>query len=148
VAGPGGRGGATDGTISVVALGDEKYILLTTFRRDGTPVATPVWAVALDDGAIGFWTSSGSGKAKRLAHTARVTVQPCDARGRVRQGTAAVDATARLVTGSEYDAIRERVRAKYGFATKITKALGTVVGIVRRKRIPYGDRGVVITLTP
>ena len=58
-----------------VALADEKYILLTTFRRDGTPVATPVWAVPLDDGKIGFWTSSGSGKAKRLAHTERVTVQ-------------------------------------------------------------------------
>ncbi|MGO9322720.1 MAG: PPOX class F420-dependent oxidoreductase [Solirubrobacteraceae bacterium] len=132
-----------------MSLGDEKYILLTTFRRDGTPVATPVWATNLDDGAIGFWTSSGSGKAKRLAHTPRVTVQPCDARGRVKEGTTAVDATARLVTGSELEAIRERVIAKYGSTTtKITKALGTIVGIARGKRIPYGDRGVVITLTP
>ena len=128
-----------------VALGDEKYILLTTFRRDGTPVSTPVWAVSLDDGAVGFWTSSGSGKAKRLAHTARVTVQPCDARGRVREGTEAIDATARLVTGSELEAIKKRVVAKYGFQTKITKALGTIAGIARGKRIPYGDRGVVIT---
>ena len=53
-------------------LDDEKYILLTTFRRDGTPVSTPVWAVDLGDARIGFWTSSGSGKAKRLAHTDRV----------------------------------------------------------------------------
>jgi len=128
-----------------VALSDEKYILLTRFKRDGTSVATPVWAVKLDGGAIGFWTSSGSGKAKRLAHTARVTVQPCDARGRVKAGTTAVDATARLVTGSEFEAIRERVVAKYGFQTKITKALGTIGGVVRGKRIPYGDRGVVIT---
>ena len=130
-----------------MALGDEKYILLTTFRRDGTPVATPVWAVKLDDDTVGFWTSSGSGKAKRLAHTARVTVQPCDARGRVKQGSAVTDATARLVTGSEFEAIRERVVAKYGAMTKITKALGTLAGIARRKRIPYGDRGVVITPT-
>ncbi len=128
-----------------MALADERYILLTTFKRDGTPVATPVWAVKLDDGAIGFWTSSGSGKAKRLAHTERVTVQPCDARGRVKAGTTAVDATARLVAGSEFEAIRERVVAKYGFQTKITKALGTIAGVLRGKRIPYGDRGVVIT---
>ncbi len=128
-----------------MALADEKYILLTTFKRDGTAVSTPVWAVQLDDGAIGFWTSSGSGKAKRLAHTERVTVQPCDARGRAKDGTTAVDATARLVTGSELEAIRERVKAKYGFQTKITKALGTMVGTLRGKRIPYGDRGVVIT---
>ncbi len=128
-----------------MALSDEKYILLTTFRRDGTPVSTPVWAVDLGEDTIGFWTSSGSGKSKRLAHTSRVTVQPCDARGRVRDGTAPVDATARVVTGSEYDTIRERVKAKYGVMTKFTKALGTIGGVVRGKRIPYGDRGVIIT---
>lgn len=128
-----------------MALGDEKYILLTTFHRNGTPVATPVWAVPLDQAAIGFWTSSGSGKVKRLAHTARVTVQPCDGRGHVKSGTQPVDATARVVTGAEFGAIQEKVRAKYGFMTKFTKLLNTIGGIVKRKRIPYGDVGVVIT---
>ena len=129
-----------------MSLGDEKYILLTTFRRDGTAVATPVWAVPLDDGRVGFWTSSGSGKAKRLAHTERVTVQPCDARGRAKEGTKPVDATAKVVSGADLDAIRAKVEAKYGFMTKITKLLGQLGGIVKRNRIPYGDRGVVITL--
>ena len=131
-----------------MALDDEKYILLTTFRRDRTPVATPVWVVGLDGGRLGFWTSSGSGKAKRLAHTERVTVSPCDARGRVRANAGVVDATARLVTGSELEEIRQRVVAKYGVMTKFTKLLGTLIGILRGKRIPYGDRGVVITPTP
>jgi uncharacterized protein len=130
-----------------VALSDEKYISLTTFRRDGTPVATPVWVVKLDDDRIGFWTSSGSGKAKRLAHTADVTVAPCDARGRVRPGAAAVDATARLVSGDELEEIRGRIVSKYGVMTKFTKLLATIVGALRGKRIPYGDRGVVVTLT-
>ena len=129
-----------------MALADEKYLLLTTFRRNGTPVSSPVWAAALVGGSIGFWTSSGSGKAKRLAHTDRVTVQPCDARGRPKPGTDAMPATARLVTGAELDAIRQKIVAKYGFMTKVTKLLGQVGGIVKRKRIPYGDRGVVITL--
>ena len=128
-----------------MGLSDEKYLLFTTYRRSGTPVATPVWAVPLDDGRIGFWTSSGSGKAKRLAHTSRVTVQPCNARGRARAGTQPVEATAHLVTGPEFDVIREKVVAKYGFMTKITKMLGTLGGLIQRKRIPYGDRGVVIT---
>ena len=131
-----------------MALDDEKYILLTTFRRDGTPVATPVWVVGLDGGRLGFWTSSGSGKAKRLAHTERVTVSPCDARGRVRANAGVVAATARLVTGSELEEIRKRVVAKYGVMTKFTKLLGTLIGMLRGKRIPYGDRGVVITPTP
>jgi uncharacterized protein len=128
-----------------MTLSDEKYLLLTTFRRDGTPVSTPVWAVPLDGGQVGFWTSSGSGKAKRLGHTDRVTAQPCDARGKVKKGTEAVPATARLVTGSELDAIRQKVIAKYGFMTKVTKALQTIGGTLKGKRIPYGDRGVVIT---
>ena len=122
-------------------------MLLTTFRRGGEPVSTPVWVVALDGDEVAFWTSSGSGKAKRLAHTARVTVQPCDARGRVTPGTTPIDATARLVTGDELEAIRARVVAKYGFATKITKVVGTLIGVLRGKRIPYGDRGVVVTPT-
>ena len=129
-----------------MSLADEKYLALTTFKRDGTPVTTPVWATALDDGKIGFWTSSSSGKAKRLAHTSKVTVQPCDARGRVKAGTAATDATAVVVTGPELEAIRVKVKAKYGFMTQITKFLAKVGGFVKRKKQPYGDRGIVITL--
>jgi PPOX class probable F420-dependent enzyme len=128
-----------------VPLSDEKYILFTTFRRNGDPVATPVWVVPLEAGRLGFWTSSGSGKAKRLAHTPRVTVQPCDGRGRVKPGTEPVEATARVVSGSDLAPIRERVVAKYGFQTKLTKLLGTIGGIAKGKRIPYGDRGVIIT---
>jgi uncharacterized protein len=128
-----------------MALQDEKYLLLTTHRRNGTPVPTPVWAVPLDDGKIGFWTSSGSGKAKRLAHTAKVTVQPCDGRGKIKPGTSPTEATAVVVQGAELEAIRAKVRAKYGFMAKITKLLNTIGGIVKRNRIPYGDRGVVIT---
>src|SRR5271155_577828 len=109
-----------------MALFDAKYILLTTYRRDGTPVATPVWSVPLEEGKVGFWTSSGSGKAKRLTHTDRVTVQPCNARGHVKEGTQPIEATARLVTGSELDVIQGKVKAKYGVTTHVTKLLGTL----------------------
>jgi PPOX class probable F420-dependent enzyme len=129
-----------------MGLADQKYMLFTTFRRNGNPVSTPVWVVNLGEHEVGFWTSSGSGKAKRLAHTSRVTVQPCNGRGVVKGGTEPVAATARLVTGSDLDAIRQRVVAKYGFTTRVTKALGTIGGILRGKRIPYGDRGVIVSL--
>ena len=133
-------------TVVRMTIADEKYVLLTTFRRDGTPVPSPVWNVDLGDNTIGFWTSSGSGKAKRIAHTDRVTVQACDARGTVKPGSSSIEGTARLVIGPDLDEIRAKVVAKYGFMTKVTKLLGTLGGIVKRNRIPYGDRGVVITL--
>ena len=129
-----------------MTLGDEKYLALTTFKRDGTPVTTAVWAAPIDDNKIGFWTSSGSGKAKRLAHTSKVTVQPCDSRGRVKEGTTPTEATAELVTGPQLEGISSKIRAKYGFMCKFTQFLAKVGGIVKRKQIPYGDRGVLITL--
>jgi PPOX class probable F420-dependent enzyme len=130
-----------------MALSDEKYMLLTTFRRDGTPVSSPVWVVPLDGGSVGFYTSSESGKAKRLAHTAKVTVQPCDARGRPKAGSATVEGTARVVTGPELEAIRAKIVAKYGVMTKIAGFFNTIAGAIKRKRVPYADRGVVISLT-
>lgn len=131
-----------------MAIGpEETYVLFTTFKRDGTGVATPVWWVDMGDGTFGFWTSSASGKAKRLAHTSRVTVQPCNQRGVIKPGTSPEEATARLVTGAEHDAIRQRVIAKYGFWTKVTKALAKLAMLARGKpSYPYGDRGVIVTL--
>lgn len=120
-------------------------MLLTTFRRDGTPVSTPVWVTPYDGDSVAFWTSSGSGKAKRLAHTSRVTVQPCDARGRVKAGTSPIDATANVVQGEELARIQDRVKAKYGVQTKVTKALAVVGGRLKGNRIPYGDCGVIVT---
>lgn len=129
-----------------MGIADEKYVLFTTFKRDGTPVATPVWVAPLDSGDFGFWTSSGTGKAKRLAHTSRVLVQPSDGRGKVKPGSEQVEATARLVSGDEMAEIERKIVAKYGLMTKVTKALGTIGGIVKRKRIPYADRGVIVTV--
>jgi hypothetical protein len=103
--------------------------------------------VELDTNTFGFWTSSESGKAKRLAHSSRVTVQPCNARGLPRPGISATEASARLVEGEEYQQIHAKVVAKYGLIMKFTKFLGTVGGILKGKRIHYGDRAVVVSLS-
>jgi uncharacterized protein len=58
-----------------------KYIQLTTFRRDGTAVSTPVHVVASADEAF-FRTWDVSGKAKRLRHTPAVQIAPATSRGR------------------------------------------------------------------
>jgi PPOX class probable F420-dependent enzyme len=130
-----------------MAITDERYVLLTSFKRDGTPVKTPVWIVDMGGGKAGFWTTSDTGKVKRLAHTPRVTLQPCNARGRVNPGSSAVDATATVVTGAELEAIHERVVAKYGVWTKLTHVMYKLMGFTRGKNLPYADRGVVITLS-
>lgn len=64
-------------------LAAEKYALLTTFRRDGAAVGTPVHLVAEDNGETAYFrTWDTTGKVKRLRHTTRVEVAPCNFRGR------------------------------------------------------------------
>ena len=86
-----------------MGLANEKYMSLTTYRKVGTPVSSPVWVVDLGDDKIGFYTSSGSGKAKRLAHTSKVIVQASDSRGRVKDGSEPIEATAEVVSGEQLD---------------------------------------------
>ncbi|HZC12489.1 MAG TPA: PPOX class F420-dependent oxidoreductase [Thermoleophilaceae bacterium] len=62
------------------ALRDTKTILLTTYRRDGTPVATPV-SIAFDGEHAFFRTWHTAGKAKRLRRNAEVEVAPSTFRG-------------------------------------------------------------------
>ena len=57
-----------------MALSAEKYIRVTTFKKDGTEVSTPTWVVALDDGKLGFYTLLTFGKAKRLKNNPKVVV--------------------------------------------------------------------------
>lgn len=119
-----------------MALADEKYLALTTFRKSGDAVTTPVWTVGLDNGDLGFWTSSASGKVKRLKHTDRVVVQPSDARGRVTEGTEPVSATATLSMTPEPEIV-DKVKVKYGLMTKVTKLLAKLAHPI--KTLPYAD---------
>ena len=60
-----------------------KYLSLTTYRRDGTSVATPVW-FAEDGGRLYVVTPARSHKARRLRRNPSATVAPCNARGIVK----------------------------------------------------------------
>jgi PPOX class probable F420-dependent enzyme len=136
-----------------VALADEKYVSFTTYRRNGTPVATPVWwvSIAAEGGAerFGFWTSSATGKVKRLRTDPKVLVQPSDGRGRVKPGTSPVGATAELVTeGPDFEAVTAAVKAEHGVLTSITRFLAKANGFIKRKAIPYADVCVVVVPDP
>ena len=96
----------------MAGLPHSTYVSLTTFRRTGEPVPTPVWA-APDGDSLVVWTRADSGKVKRLRHTSRVTVAPCDIRGRVRGP--AVEATAGFVDRAEWPSALAALRRAYGW---------------------------------
>jgi uncharacterized protein len=131
-----------------MALADETYMAITTYKRDGTPVSTPVWvAPAGTPGEVCFTTGVDSGKVKRLRHTARVTVQPSDVRGTPKPGTEPVEARARIVEGEAFEPVRAAIDEKYGVKAK---AIDGVLGVTRRLRGdgPMVRCGVVVTLPP
>lgn len=129
-----------------MVLSDEKAISVTTFRKSGDAVATPVWVVPVDGGRIGFWTSSTSGKAKRIRNNPSVQVVACSQRGIVAPGATPVAGTARLVTsGPEFDAVQAAVKAKYGFQVSVSKVFNTIGARIKGRNQPYGDTVVVIT---
>jgi uncharacterized protein len=68
-------------TGSPQAIPPSKRTLLVTYRRDGRPVATPVWAAA-DDGRFYVRSERAAGKVKRLRRDSRVLLAPCTVRGR------------------------------------------------------------------
>lgn len=107
-----------------------KYIRLTTFRRNGTPVSTPVWFV-IDGDHLLVYTGSATGKAKRLRHTSRVLVAPSDARGNPKGEE--VEATARFLPNSELPRLEGLLNRRYGFMRTIFSAVRDIGMRLRRQ---------------
>lgn len=78
--------------------GSSHTVLLTSFRRNGQGVGTPVGMKARD-GKLYFMTSASTWKAKRLAHTPRVRLALCTFKGQMLSPT--VEGVARQLTGFE-----------------------------------------------
>jgi len=115
----------------LLALGDEQYVLVTTTRRSGVEVPTPVW-VAREGDALIVTTGADSGKVKRILHTPEVTVQACDRAGRPHDGAPVIVARASVL---DDDGARARLDDifldKYGAQYRAIRALGRVRGRAR-----------------
>lgn len=112
----------------VVALADEQYVLLTTTRRSGVAVPTPVW-VARHDDALLVTTGAEAGKVKRVRHTPRVTLQACDRVGRPLDGAPVIEALASVHDDDESRAhLDAALSSKYGVQYAAIRAMGRLRG--------------------
>jgi len=91
----------------------QKYVSLTTFRKTGAGVATPVW-FGEEDGKLYVMTRSDMGKTKRIRNNPQVRVAPCTIRGRVTGAEFA--ATARILPPEEHARARQPINRKYWMA--------------------------------
>jgi uncharacterized protein len=92
------------------ALQGRKYIALTTFRKNGVGVATPVW-FAESDQKLYLFTNPRSGKVKRIRTNAKVKIAPSTMRGKVIGPEVA--GKARFLDGQERAQARKVLERKY-----------------------------------
>lgn len=124
---------------SLDKLGSGKFLLITSYRKNGTGVATPVWVVR-DGEALGAWTPADSWKVKRIRNRADVLVGPCDARGNPTGDQ--IPATAEVLDAAGTAHYRQLIARKYGILGRLT-LFGS-----RLRRGESGTVGIRITLAP
>lgn len=118
-------------TVTLSEIGAAKYVLLTTFRKDGSGVPTPLWA-AMDGDRMLVWTETKSWKVKRIGRDPHVTVGVCDLRGNPKGPQ--IDATAVVLDDAGTDQARAAIARKYGI-------LGWIA--VKGSLLRRGRRGTV-----
>jgi uncharacterized protein len=106
-------------------LAKKRNVVVTTYKRDGSAVATPVNVVVIGEHAY-FRTWSTSGKAKRLRRDSRVAIAPSTARGKPTGPP--ISARARLLGPDEVPTVRQALSKKYPILQ------GRLVPLVHRLR--------------
>jgi PPOX class probable F420-dependent enzyme len=91
-------------------LQNKQYISLTTFRKTGVPVSTPVW-FAEHDGKLYVFTNPKSGKVKRIRNNPQVRIAPSTIRGRVTGPE--FSARAKILPPEEWPRARRIMEEKY-----------------------------------
>ena len=119
---------------TAIPFADAKYVNLRSFKRDGSPIDTPVWFALVDDRIVIF-TDGTSYKVKRVRRNPKVELARCDARGGllgpwVPGHCRVVEGEPELVRRS-YDALN----AKYGWLMRVLTVFSTLAGRVKRRLI-------------
>jgi PPOX class probable F420-dependent enzyme len=103
-----------------------KYVLLTTFTKDGRPKPTPIWVAPDGGGRLLVITEADSWKVKRIRNTPRVTLAVCDLRGTPKSEP--VDATAIILDKSETETVYRAIGKRYGIVGKVFNAYSKLRG--------------------
>ena len=121
-----------------------KYLSLTTFKRDGTGMATPVWFVA-EASTILVVTGAESHKARRIHRNPAVTVAECTASGRLR--SAPVPARAQILPCHQAPRAQQLMARKYWLDRIVILPVYRAVQTIRHGRRRHTE-SVVLVITP
>ena len=96
---------------------DQKYINLETYKKDGTPIRTPVWFV-IDKEIIYIITRDSTGKVKRLKNNQDVQIVSCSFKGEPKNEW--VKGKTEMITGEEADKAIKLRKKKYGMFVRLS----------------------------
>ena len=115
-------------------LGDEKFVSLTTFKRNGDAIAAPMWIVP-DGNALLAWTPADAWKVKRIRHDPRVRLAACGRMGRVPAGQPVFDGTAEVITDpGEVARAESIIKRKYRLTFRVVTLIETIAARGRKPR--------------
>jgi len=120
-----------------------RYLSLTSFRRDGSGVATPVWFV-IEDGRLLVSTDADSFKVRRIRRNPAVEVAPCSAGGRPKAEP--VRGRAELLPSEALAHVDELLARKYRVARIVVLPVYRLVQRLRGKRSSGTE--TVLAITP
>ncbi|MGA9161344.1 MAG: PPOX class F420-dependent oxidoreductase [Actinomycetota bacterium] len=120
-----------------------KYLSVTSFRRDATGVATPVWFVSEGDRLLAM-TAEGSGKVKRIRRNPSVTVAASSMRGRLH-GTP-IPAHAELMPSTEVERVKRLMGRKYRFDLLFIKPIRAIQSMIHPER--RDEQTTIVEITP
>ena len=102
------------------AVARANYVSFTSYRKDGSPVSTPIW-IAPADGKLYFFSDTDAYKVKRVRRNPAVTLQPCGVRGTVTPGSPVVDGTARVLEFDDGPRVRKIINRKYWLLGRVSE---------------------------
>jgi len=120
-----------------------RYLSITSYKRDGRAVTTPVWFV-WRDGSLLVQTDAASGKVKRIRRNPQVRVAVCTASGRLRGEQ--VPAVAEILPDSEIGAVERLIADKYRFDMILFRPLRFIQARLHLGRPRTGP--AILAITP
>ena len=126
------------------ALFPGRYLSVTSFKRDGTGVATPVWFVS-DGSRLFAFTDLHSAKIRRIRRNPHVLVASCRANGTLRREAVAARVDV-LIAPADLERVQERLLARYGISYRVVMAFYRLGRRLRGKRSVADGAVLAITL--
>ena len=120
----------------LAAMGQERFVSLTTFRRTGEPVPTAVWVTPDGEGTLLVTTGATSGKVKRIRRNDDVELRPCTRSGKVADDAPVALARAEVLgDAAEVISAHRAIKGKYGLEYRIVMTMERLVRRCRTERV-------------